>query len=107
MSAIIIRPLEIKASGQLPLGGLAGTVPYHNHRALILHQWRGGLERSAGDLTMFLLNTAPNVIIWQITGSRAAVLILTFAIGCVTGWLVGIQQKKSGGKIIAESASSN
>jgi lipopolysaccharide export system protein LptC len=56
---------------------------------------------------MFLLNTAPNLIIWQITGSRAAVLILTFAIGCVTGWLVGIQQKKSGGKIIAESASSN
>lgn len=33
-------------------------------------------------------------LFWQITGSRAAVLILTFAIGCVTGWLVGIQQKK-------------
>ena len=34
-------------------------------------------------------------LFWQITGSRAAVLILTFAIGCVTGWLVGIQQKKT------------
>ena len=33
-------------------------------------------------------------LFWQITGSRAAVLILTFVIGAVTGWLVGIQRKK-------------
>ncbi len=32
-------------------------------------------------------------LFWQITGSRAAVLILTFAIGCLTGWLVGIQHQ--------------
>lgn len=34
-------------------------------------------------------------LFWQITGAWAVGLILTFAMGCVTGWLVGIQQKKT------------
>jgi uncharacterized integral membrane protein len=34
-------------------------------------------------------------LFWQITGSRAAVLILTFLIGAVTGWLVGHRRKRA------------
>ena len=34
-------------------------------------------------------------LFWEITGSRAAVLLLTFAVGFFAGWLAGFRLKKS------------
>ena len=36
-------------------------------------------------------------LFWQVTGSRAAVLLLTFAGGCFTGGLMGFQRKSTAG----------
>lgn len=33
-------------------------------------------------------------LFWEINGSRAAVLLLTFAVGFFTGWLAGFRRRK-------------
>ena len=34
-------------------------------------------------------------LFWEINGSRAAILLLTFTVGFFTGWLTGFRRKKT------------
>jgi uncharacterized integral membrane protein len=38
------------------------------------------------------------LLFWQVTGSRAAILVLTFVIGAVAGLLLGMQAKRNRSK---------
>lgn len=57
-----------------------------------------------GLMVVFVLQNIQTVevkfLVWQLTASRALVLLLTFGAGLVAGWLLSIPQRKKspGGK---------